>query len=171
MASCQVMIALATLWVAGAEIDKFARWVRNGSAAINKFCQPNGAVLGACQGTPTTISLLDNAAAWWRCRNWWMHQLDEEWATRQTSNNWPNAKWRCNNQGWMTANSNHGGATTDKDGGQMAARQTTNLPDEQKMVVRRSRMNQQMHKTNEDVAMWQPTMVPAKCRGDGTAIK
>jgi hypothetical protein len=32
----------------------------------------------------------------------------------------------------MTTNSNHGGATTDKDGGQMAARQTTNFPDEDK---------------------------------------
>jgi hypothetical protein len=32
-------------------------------------------------------------------------------------------------------------------------------------------MNQQMHQTNEDVAMWQPTMAQAKCRCDDTAIK
>jgi hypothetical protein len=71
----------------------------------------------------------------------------------------------------MTANTNHGGVATDKDGGQMAARQTTNAPDKQKMVVRQSRMNQQTRQTNEDVAIWQPTMAPAKCRCDGTAIK
>jgi outer membrane murein-binding lipoprotein Lpp len=58
-----------------------------------------------------------------------------------------------------------------KDGSQMGAQQTTNAPDYQKMVVRQSRLNQQMHQTNEDVAMWQPTMAQAKCRCDDTAIK
>ncbi len=55
----------------------------------------------------------------------------------------------------------------------MAVQQTTNAPDKQNMVVWQSRLNQQMGKTNEDVAvmMWQPTMAPAKCRCDGTAIK
>jgi hypothetical protein len=32
-------------------------------------------------------------------------------------------------------------------------------------------MNQQMCQTNEDIAMCQPTIVPAKCRCDGMAIK
>jgi hypothetical protein len=96
---------------------------------------------------------------------------DEEGAVWQSSNNWPNAKWRHGNQGWMTSNSNHGCLATDKDGSQMAARQTTNAPDEWKMVVGWSRMNQQMRQTNEDIAMCQPTMVQAKCRCDGMAIK
>jgi hypothetical protein len=71
----------------------------------------------------------------------------------------------------MTTNTNHGGAATDKDGSQMAAQQTTNAPDEQKMVERQSRLNQQMHQTYGDVVIWQPTMVQAKCRCDNTAIK
>jgi hypothetical protein len=54
----------------------------------------------------------------------------------------------------MTANTNHSGAATDKDGGQMAAQQTTNAPDKQKMVVWQSRLNQQMCQTNKDATMW-----------------
>ncbi len=54
---------------------------------------------------------------------------------------------------------------------QMGVQQTSNAPDYQKMVVRQSRLNQQMHQTNEDVAMWQPTMVQAKCICDDMAIK
>ncbi len=53
----------------------------------------------------------------------------------------------------------------------MMVRQTTNAPDKQKMVVQQSISNHQMGQTNEDVAMWQPTMVPAKHRCDSTAIK
>ena len=53
----------------------------------------------------------------------------------------------------------------------MGAQQTTNASDQQKMVVQQSRLNQQMHQTNEDVAMWQPTVAQAKCRCDDRAIK
>jgi hypothetical protein len=35
----------------------------------------------------------------------------------------------------------------------MAARQTTNVPDKQKMVVQQSRPNQQTGQINEDVVM------------------
>jgi hypothetical protein len=69
----------------------------------------------------------------------------------------------------------HGGMATDKDGSQMAAWQTTNLPN-QKMVVRQSRLNQHMGQTNEmlqcgnqqwhqtyaDVTEWQSKKAPAR---------
>lgn len=53
----------------------------------------------------------------------------------------------------------------------MVARQTTNAPDKQKNVVWQSRSNYQIGQTNEDVVKGQPTIVPAKSRCDGTAIK
>jgi hypothetical protein len=53
----------------------------------------------------------------------------------------------------------------------MVARQTTNAPDKQKMVVQQSRSNQQMGQINEDVVMWQQTITPAKSRSDSMAIK
>jgi len=54
----------------------------------------------------------------------------------------------------MTANTNYCGTAICKDGIQMGVQQTTNAPDKQKMIVQQSRLNQQMHQTNEDVAMW-----------------
>jgi hypothetical protein len=53
----------------------------------------------------------------------------------------------------------------------MAARQTKNAPDKQKMVVQHSRLNQQKGQINEDVVIWRPSITPAKSRSDGATIK
>ncbi len=71
----------------------------------------------------------------------------------------------------MTANTNHGSVATDKDGGAKWWRGKQQMCQTKKNVVRQSRSNYQTGQTNEAVVKGQPTIVPAKSRCDGTAIK